>query len=150
PIVIHGEHGREAADPDGRNRRRNRVRRILAPFTDRIITVSAQLRHWLTVEIGIPAAKVSVVRNGVDVARFQRRADRDSQRARFGFAPSDIVVGTAGRLDPVKDQSALLAALALLSTELPTLRVLIVGDGPEHANLRDEIATRGLGSRASL
>ncbi|HLQ23898.1 MAG TPA: glycosyltransferase, partial [Gemmatimonadales bacterium] len=32
PIVIHGEHGREASDPEGRNRFRRRARRWLSPL----------------------------------------------------------------------------------------------------------------------
>ncbi|MGH7278317.1 MAG: glycosyltransferase, partial [Candidatus Rokuibacteriota bacterium] len=32
PVILHGEHGREAADPDGRNRKRNRLRRLFSPL----------------------------------------------------------------------------------------------------------------------
>jgi sugar transferase (PEP-CTERM/EpsH1 system associated) len=150
PIIIHGEHGREAADPDGTNRRRNRVRRLLAPFVDRVVTVSDQLRHWLTTQVGIRASKVTVLRNGVDTERFRRHPQRQRLRTAHGFSATDMVIGTVGRLDPVKNQAALLDALELLATEHPSLRMLIVGDGPERLMLQREITARGLGGRACL
>jgi sugar transferase (PEP-CTERM/EpsH1 system associated) len=150
PVVIHGEHGREAADPDGTNRRRNRVRRLLAPLVTRVVTVSDQLRDWLIGHVRIPSRKVVVLRNGVDVERFRCRSDCERLRARHGFSATDLIVGTVGRIDPVKDQAALLDTLEVLSKDHPKLRILIVGDGPEHPRLEREIAARGLGGQAHL
>jgi sugar transferase (PEP-CTERM/EpsH1 system associated) len=150
PVIIHGEHGREAADPEGANRRRNRVRRLLAPLVDRVVTVSDQLRHWLIAQVGIPARKIAVLHNGVDVERFRPRPDRERLRATHGYSATDVVVGTVGRLDRVKDQGALLDALALLSREHPNLRMLIVGDGPEYPALQRRVTTDGFGGRARL
>src|SRR5207247_151881 len=56
PAVIHGEHGREAADPEGRNRRRQQVRRLLSPFVSEFVTVSRDLARWLVVQVRIPAS----------------------------------------------------------------------------------------------
>jgi sugar transferase (PEP-CTERM/EpsH1 system associated) len=150
PVVIHGEHGRDAADPDGMNGRRNRVRRLLAPLVNRVVTVSEQLRLWLTEQVRIPSRKVAVLRNGVDVDRFRLFPDRERLRAMHGFSATDLVVGTVGRLDAVKDQGALLHALEALSGSYPNVRMLIVGDGPEHRTLESQIAARGLDGRARM
>ena len=66
PVVIHGEHGREAADPEGRNRRRNVARRLLGRWVDRFVVVSGDLARWLAEEAGVPAGKVVRIKNGVD------------------------------------------------------------------------------------
>lgn len=149
-VVVHGEHGRAADDPDGRNRRRNRARRVLAPLLNRVITVSDQLRRWLVDEVRLPAAKVVVLSNGVDAARFQRRADRDEIRRRAGYGPEDLVMGTVGRLDPVKNQAALIETLALLAPRYPRLRLAIAGDGPERERLAAMIVERRLTGIATL
>jgi hypothetical protein len=57
PVVIHGEHGREAADPEGRNPRRRQVRRLLAPFVTEFVTVSRDLARWLVEQVRVPARK---------------------------------------------------------------------------------------------
>jgi sugar transferase (PEP-CTERM/EpsH1 system associated) len=150
PVVIHGEHGRDAADPNGTNRRRNWARRALSMFSDRMVAVSDQLRHWLIDEVGIRESKVEVLKNGVDVDKFQRRGDRAALRRSHGYSPEDIVVGTVGRLDPVKNQKALLEVAAALSAAHPYLRVVIVGEGPERAALSSEIARRNLRATAIL
>ena len=64
--VIHGEHGREAADPAGANGRRNLARRVLAPLVTNFVAVSADLAAWLVEGVGIPGRKVRCIINGVD------------------------------------------------------------------------------------
>lgn len=150
PVVIHGEHGRDASDPEGTNRRRNRVRRVLSLFVDRMVAVSEQLQSWLIRDVGIPETKVALLKNGVDTQRFQMRSDRDALRLNHGYSPEDIIIGTVGRLDPVKNQTALLEVLAELRPAYPNLRVVIVGDGPEREPLSCEIANRGLHETATL
>lgn len=149
PVVVHGEHGRHADDPAGTNRRRQRIRRVLAPWLDRIITVSDQLRAWLVSDCGISARKVQVIRNGVDIARFRAGVD-PGLRQSLGLRNDDFVVGTVGRLDPVKDQGALIDAVAHMCATLPHTRLLIIGDGPERERLERQIVARGLSERAVM
>jgi glycosyltransferase involved in cell wall biosynthesis len=68
--VIHGEHGREASDPGGLNRKRNLIRRCFSPLVDQFITVSEDLRLWLIERVGIPTRKVRTIHNGVDTEKF--------------------------------------------------------------------------------
>jgi len=140
PVVIHGEHGRHADDPDGRNPRRNRIRRVLAPFVDRIITVSQQLREWLVCDVGIRSDKVLAIPNGVDSERYESLPPRDLTRSHFGYAPHDFVIGTVGRLDPVKNQVALAEAAEQLARRGVHVKVVIVGDGPERDALEKQAA----------
>jgi sugar transferase (PEP-CTERM/EpsH1 system associated) len=144
PVVIHGEHGREAWDVGGRNPRRNRVRRLLSPFIDRMVAVSESLRRWLIDEVGIRADKVALVRNGVDSSRFQPPASRDRLRGEQGYGPEEFLVGTVGRLDPIKNQASLLEAVGLLYKHHPRMRLAIVGDGPEREGLERQVHDRGL------
>ena len=71
PVRIHGEHGWDVFDPDGESPKYRRIRRLLSPFVSRFVTVSDDLRRWLIAAVGIPAAKVTHVYNGVDTHKYQ-------------------------------------------------------------------------------
>lgn len=147
PVRIHAEHGRDASDPQGLNRKHNFLRRALAPWIHRYIPVSDDLRQWLTSHVGIASAKTELIQNGVDTVRFAP-----------GPAPAGLpwdgeqgvfVIGTVGRLQEVKDQASLIDAFALLCERRPELRprlrLAIVGDGPLRAALSARAADAGIG-----
>jgi sugar transferase (PEP-CTERM/EpsH1 system associated) len=141
-VLVHGEHGREVDDPEGRDGRRNRIRRLLAPLVSHFVTVSRDLERWLVQDVGLPARKVMTIHNGVDLSRFAQ-GDRRDARERLELPPEAPVLGTVGRLDPVKDHAGLLRAFASLAVLHPDAMLLIAGDGP----CREELAglTRSLG-----
>lgn len=146
PVVIHGEHGREVGDPAGLNRRRNRLRRLFLPFIDRYVTVSFDLARWLVDVVRIPATRVVTIHNGVDVARFSDERSRRG-RAALGVPEGDLVVGTIGRLDPVKDQVGLIEAFAHVRTGDVPATLVIVGDGPCRGALEARAERLGIGER---
>ncbi|HEX8887457.1 MAG TPA: glycosyltransferase, partial [Noviherbaspirillum sp.] len=86
PVRVHAEHGRDAADPHGLNRKHNLLRRGVTPFIDRYIPVSADLQRWLRQVVGVPDAKTLLIANGVDTERFAPR-QRD-------YARREFVIGT--------------------------------------------------------
>lgn len=127
--IVHGEHGRDMIDPNGRLLKRNLFRRATARWVDSYITVSEDLRHWLTGVVGIRPEKVQTIINGVDTQRFHPD-ERSRVRVAHAFDPRQVVIGTVGRLDPVKDQQLLLRAFASLKGCHRDLVLLIVGHGP--------------------
>jgi len=149
PFVIHGEHGREMSDPHGRLRRRNRARRLLAPLVSRFITVSEDLRRWLIQEVRLPAARITTIHNGVDLSRFGD-LERQTARLRIGLSGDAPVVGTVGRLDPVKDQAGLVRAFATVLKAHPGAMLVIAGDGPCRTDLVRLIAELGVADRVRL
>lgn len=118
------------------------IRRALAE-ADGIIAVSGGLKEGL-VALGVPAAKVSVLRNGVDTALFHPPADRAALRRELGFdAPTILSVGL---LIPRKRHHLTIEALR----ELPGHRLVILGEGPERPAL-EALATRlGLADRVRM
>jgi sugar transferase (PEP-CTERM/EpsH1 system associated) len=144
PVRIHAEHGRDAGDPNGKNRRHNLLRRLLAPFIDRYVPVSGDLHRWLKTEVGIADAKNQLIDNGVDTAHFTPAPT----------PPAAFVIGTVGRLQRVKDQAALVDAFirlrALAPLDADRLRLVIVGDGPLGAALAQQVADAGIGEQVWL
>lgn len=149
PVVIHGEHGREASDPLGLNPRRNRLRRLLAPLVDRFVTVSFDLRRWLVQTVGVPDGKVLTIHNGVDTTRFSDDG-REAGRRALGLPPDRVVIGTVGRLDPVKDQMGLVEAFARLDDGRSRATLVIVGDGPCRAALEVRAGQPDLAGRVKF
>ncbi len=143
PVVVHGEHGREITDPQGLNPRRNRVRRLVAPLVTQFIAVSDDLRGWLVGRVGIPGARVMTIHNGVDAARFSPEARPQARRA-LEVSPDTVVLGTVGRLDPVKDHVGLVDAFARVAAEHPAAILVLIGDGPCRAAVEARVAATGL------
>jgi glycosyltransferase involved in cell wall biosynthesis len=83
---------------------------------------------------GYAAERMIVIANGIDVDRFRPdAAARARVRAEWQIADDAIVVGIAGRLDPMKDHETFLRAAAQLLERLPAARFVIVGAGAEAA-----------------
>ncbi|TVO50875.1 TIGR03088 family PEP-CTERM/XrtA system glycosyltransferase [Denitromonas halophila] len=150
PVRIHGEHGWDTSDPGGASRKYRLLRRLHSPFVTQYIALSAQLSSYLTQGVGIAAARVTRICNGVDVMRFLVRAERTE----LPDAPSEFLsggglfFGTVGRLQAVKDQLNLVRAFAAWraagSAEALAARLVLVGDGPLRAEVEAQIAAAGL------
>lgn len=118
------------------------ISRILARATTKVFTVSEGSKRFLVDHIGLPAALVGVIPNGVDTLRFSPRAD--------ALASTEIVVGTMGSLAPVKNQALLVRACHRLLEKGLSLRLEIAGEGTERAALESLIDSLGIGDRIRL
>ncbi len=136
--LIHGEHGRDIADPQGLNRKRNMLRRFFRFRVSRYVAVSADLHRWLHETVRIPVRKLVCIPNGVDSDRFQP-VQNSALRKELGIGNHEFVVGTIGRLDPVKNHLGLIQAVEQLNRSGAPVRLIIVGDGPERRNLEERV-----------
>jgi len=141
PIVIHGEHGTLQLKPY-----QARVQRLMWRRADRVLSVSSRLAERMADGTGFPLERITVIRNGVDLSRFQA-ADRAEARRALGLPVDGIVVGTAARLVPVKDQANLLHAFGRLAAEGVEFTGVIAGDGPLRADLEAQAQALGIQSR---
>jgi sugar transferase (PEP-CTERM/EpsH1 system associated) len=131
---VHGEHGRDMYDLDGTNPKYKLLRKVVRPLIQHYTAVSIDLARWLVDTIGIRSDRVTQIYNGVDTEKFR---PRDGAREGFGpdgfLTPRPFVIGTVGRLEPVKDQLTLVRAfiqLARSSAEArERLRLVLIGEG---------------------
>jgi glycosyltransferase involved in cell wall biosynthesis len=111
------------------------------------IAVSSEIRSEL-VRHNVPEERVRVVLNGIDHRAFRRdRSAEPRVRRELGVAPSDIVVGAVGRLEPQKRFDLLIRACAALRHRWPQLRLMIGGDGSQRGELQ-KLATSMLPGNA--
>ena len=147
PVCVHGEHGRDARDPHGTNRRHNFLRRLVLPFYDCYYAVSADLRNWLKDTIGVPDKKNLLLENGIDTVKFSP-PEAGVRVATPELPESCFVFGTVGRIQDVKDHATLIdafiALLALLPQQREHLRLAIVGEGPLLPSLKEKIHAAGI------
>jgi sugar transferase (PEP-CTERM/EpsH1 system associated) len=157
PRRVHSEHGWEVDNLHGKNWKPALLRRLNAPLVSRFVAVSQDLGNFLTDRIGVAPQRISVICNGVDTDRFFPAGHRPSSPAP-AEAPLDVPadflqpgvlrVGTAGRLQAVKDQATLIAAVAQLVKQEPALRsrlrLVIIGDGPLREALQNQAQQLGM------
>jgi glycosyltransferase involved in cell wall biosynthesis len=144
--VISTEHGRLNDQPATIKRRIGT--RVLNWLPATVVAVSRSLRSQLLAE-GFPESRVRVVRNGIDPGPPPAPELRRDARARLGLHEDELVIGAVGRLAPVKDFGALIAAFGLVRSLPGRARLVIVGDGPERAALLSEARAANV-SRAVL
>jgi teichuronic acid biosynthesis glycosyltransferase TuaC len=108
-----------------------------------LVAVSEALKQAL-VELGAPAEKVTVLRNGVDAGLFHPPADRAAERAALGVKGPTLV--SVGSLVERKGHHRTIEAM----TRLPGFELIIAGEGPERERLRRLIREYGLVDRVRL
>lgn len=109
---------------------------------DGVFVVSEALARW-AIERGAHPAQVHVLPNAVDPDRF-RAGDGSAIRRRFGLHAGMPVVGFVGSLKPWHDVAGLLDAAGQMHRRGTTLRLMIVGHGPERAELERMTVAEGL------
>jgi glycosyltransferase involved in cell wall biosynthesis len=141
PTRIAHQHDARSAGPDFRSIRERLLRRGTM-----ILTALAATRR-----IGITKAAIediagkgwrrkpdcSVLLYGFDYSSFRGAAERAAElRARLKLAPGDRIIGHVGRFAPVKNHAFLLKIVAKLAAADPTVRLVMVGQGPLEAEMR--------------
>ena len=135
---VHGEHGRDISDLEGKNRKYNLLRKAIRPLIHRFITVSKDLEKWLINTIKVEPDHIKQIYNGVDNVRFSPKFVINSIEIPTNFITDNtFVIGSVGRMAKVKDYLSLVHAFLLLIKKTPQakdyLRLLIVGDGEARA-----------------
>ena len=147
PVRIHGEHGWDIQDPEGRRRRYRLVRRLYRPFVHRYIALSQHLAEYLQNQVGIAEEGISQVYNGVDTERFYPGAAPTI--AGCPFRPSEHwLIGSVGRLEAIKDPlnlaQAFIRARRLHPGAAERLRLVVVGDGTLRQQLEALLSGAGV------
>ncbi len=97
-----------------------------------IIAVSEAVKKHLCAQ-GLPEDRVTVVHNGVNLAKFEPMPIDDA-RSELGIDSSPLI-GVFGRLSSEKGQRVALESMALVAQNIPNARMLMVGDGKDYKDL---------------
>jgi glycosyltransferase involved in cell wall biosynthesis len=121
---------------------RERVNRIYYRLPDEYITVSPRMGDYLRRK-GL-RQRVTIVKAAIDLTNC-RSVDKATARARWGLSEADWVVGLIGRVQFwQKRQDLAVLGLSLARKQIPNLKLLLVGDGPDLAALKALAAAEGV------
>ena len=123
-------------------------KKILRRF-DAVAAVSRELRSDI-LKSGLDEHKVQVIRNGIDMERFQPRADTAVFETEFDLQDKKPLIGVIARLSSDKGHIYLINALTRLLAFFPDMRLLVVGDGPERKNLERVLCEGALTDRVIM
>jgi PEP-CTERM/exosortase A-associated glycosyltransferase len=110
---------------------------------DHVFTICQGLRADILAR-GIPSDKVTVIPNAVDIASFNLASPPDPRlQQRWGLT-GKTVIGFVGSFYAYEGLDLLLEALPAITERRPDIRVLLVGGGPQEADLRQQAEKLGL------
>lgn len=132
----------------GQNLTQARLPGLLAGLHKRVSAVVALTRETAAeaAAFGIPAARIAVLGNGVDIQRYRPRSrtERDALRRDLGLSSANFFVCVC-RLATAKNLSGLLTAWSQAAPQLGgDWNLVIVGDGPLQASLIAQCTALGL------
>lgn len=143
PVIVNTVHGLYATPEDPALKRSIvwGLERLATRWCDVELVQNPEDVDTL-VRIGVPAAKVQLLGNGIDLARFDPQGSdgsrREVLRARLGLSQHDVLVGMVGRLVREKGYREIFDALRYLRARLPQMRAVVVGpDDPDKPDALD-------------
>jgi len=113
-------------------RTEKQVRNVLKKGHTRLVAVSEDNARMLKEYFCLDESLCSCVNNGIDLERFTRK-EHD------GFTLIHV-----GRQDENKNQAALIRCFARLHEQYPDTKLLLLGDGPTHKALQEQVTQLGL------
>ena len=130
----------------------NSLRRKLVIWQNRVtdrlasvlITPSEALKNKVVSE-GIDPEKIHVVSNGIDIPVIQDSDQEfESVRKEFGISKDSFLLGTVGRMVPVKNLESLMEIVAQLFRDGLKLNLILIGDGPRREQLESLANSLGI------
>ena len=122
--------------------------RLLSFLPYSAIAVSDNVRTFMQTKRHVRRDRIVIIPNGVplEAPHPASSAEVDALRDELGLERNARVIGTVGRLDPIKGLDLLLRALPAVLAEAPDVRAVIVGEGPLAGELRrlaEELGVQG-------
>jgi len=110
---------------------------------DHVFTICEGLRADILAR-GIPASKVTVIPNAVDITSFNLARPPDLELQKKCGLTGKTVIGFIGSFYAYEGLDLLLDALPAIIKQKPDICVLLVGGGPQEANLRQQAEQLGI------
>lgn len=101
---------------------------LISFYIPKVIVCAADAGRKTHEQVGYDPRKMKVIPNGFDLNVFNSSfQQRKSLRIECGFSDSDIVIGSIGRFNPIKNQKLFIESAALVAKQYPNARFLMIG-----------------------
>jgi glycosyltransferase involved in cell wall biosynthesis len=143
PPVLFTEHGRWF--PDYPRAKRILANRFLLRRRDRAVGVCRSVREALIRNEGLPAGRVAVIYNGIDLHPAAATGpDSEGARRAMGVGPEEMVILQVARLDALKDHATAIRTLERVVSRREDARLVLIGEGPELSKIQELARRRGV------
>lgn len=122
-------------------------RRVQQQYVRTLLAVSSEIERRLR---RTGAADVVCIRNGIEVNAMPSRSMRSATRKTFGVTDDVCLIGSVGRLTPVKGFPHLIKAVQILSAQGLRVTLWLVGDGTLNKELRRLAQDSGIAERVVM
>ena len=126
---------------------KKRARGIFDTWGVKVVAISDYVKRHLMDDLGVAEDRIKLIYSGVDAGRFARKFSDEEKRElkrSLGLSDDGPVIGTIGRLSPVKGQKFIIEAMRDVVKEFRGAQILIIGSGPEEAALKELACSAGL------
>jgi glycosyltransferase involved in cell wall biosynthesis len=119
------------------------IEKVTSCMVDHYISVSDSVKEYLIEKANILPEKITTIYNGVTL-NGQIPKGKGGVPGPFGLGPNDSVVLSVGRFHRQKGYDYLIRAITTVKREVPTVKVLIVGEGEEENDLKNLVKSLDL------
>lgn len=120
-------------------------RKIFPCWGNGVIAISEAVREHLIKDFGVDAKKIALIYNGIDLREFPPVDDttQSKMRAELKIARGPVI-GIIARLSDVKGHNVLISAMKKIVSQIPSVVLLIVGEGKMEEALKRQTKNLGL------
>lgn len=144
--MIHVQDGFGSEEQAEEISRRRIIRSFAYKGCHAVVAPSRLLETLARTSWGISKSRLHYIPNGIDISRFQRKADA-ALLQQFGLKPDDRIIGTVAALRPEKNLGRLIEAFAKIADQYADTKLVIVGGGMGKSALQMLSERIGLGDR---
>ncbi len=116
--------------PTADEQRFERMNRALYRKVDRFVALGRRHRDALVRWENVPAGRIEIIHNGIDVSRFDLRERRREARERLGLSDGEVGIALVANLRNEKRHDVFIEAARRVAQRQPSARFFIIGDGP--------------------
>jgi glycosyltransferase involved in cell wall biosynthesis len=148
PIIVHTPHGHVFFGYFGPFKTKIFIllEKLASRITDKIVTLSNREKEDYRLFKIAEEDKFSVICSGIGLNKFTESLLSEKQKLRkeLGIPENSLIVGTAGRLVPVKGPEFLVKAAKYMISKYPDAYFIFTGDGPLENGLRRKALEMGI------
>jgi len=146
--VIYTEHGRFF--PERKSWKRTVINPLLALGVDHLVSISACTAQAMATYDNFPRNRIKVIHNGVDCTGMNPSIDKHAKRQELGLSENCRVIGTAARLNSIKNMPMMLRVLKLVLQQVPDTCLVIAGQGEEEGRLKSIALELGIADQVKF
>lgn len=133
--VIYTEHGR--FHPEYKSWKRSLLNPLLAIGVHHLVSISEATAQAMATYDNFPLHRIKVIHNGINCTVVQPNINLQAKRRELGLSPTCRIIGTAARLNSIKNIPMMLRGLKLVLEKVPNTYLVIAGQGEEEQELKD-------------